>query len=184
MNIAFRQTMTREQFLEWEERQPVKYEFDGQRPVAMTGGTQAHDLIQANLVGLLYARLRGSPRRATAGSLKIAVGKSIRYPDAFIICTPPQPMATIAADPVVVFEILSRSTAVTDRTIKNLEYQSTPSIQRYVMLEQNTVGATVFARAGDAWRGTTQGAGSILALPEAGIDLPLDELYERLTFTA
>jgi hypothetical protein len=38
MNVALRQTMPREQFLEWEERQPVKYEFDGVRPVPMTGG--------------------------------------------------------------------------------------------------------------------------------------------------
>jgi hypothetical protein len=39
MNVAFRQTMTQAQFLEWEERQPAKYEFDGQRPMAMTSGT-------------------------------------------------------------------------------------------------------------------------------------------------
>jgi Uma2 family endonuclease len=184
MDVAFRQTMTREQFLEWEERQPIKYEFDGQRPVAMTGGTNAHDLIQANLVAALHSRLRGLPCRASSGSQKVAVGKSIRYPDAMIICTPIQPAATLADGPVVVFEILCRSTAVTDRTIKNLEYQATPSIQRYVMLEQTAVEATILARTGDEWHSTTQGPGSILTLPEAGIELPLDELYDRLSFAA
>jgi Uma2 family endonuclease len=184
MNVAFRQTMTREQFLEWEERQPAKYEYDGQRPVAMTGRTNAHDLIQANLVGLLYARLRGSPCRASAGSLKVAVGKSIRYPDAMIICTPIQPAATLADGPVVVFEILSRSTTMTDRTIKSLKCQATPSIQRYVMLEQTAVEATFLGRTRDECHSTSQGPGSILTLPEAGIELPLEERYDRLTFPA
>jgi hypothetical protein len=31
--------MTLEAFLGWESRQEIKYEFDGFRPVAMTGGT-------------------------------------------------------------------------------------------------------------------------------------------------
>jgi len=184
MNVALRQIMTREQFLEWEERQPVKYEFDGQRPVAMTGVTNAHAIIQANLVGLLYARLRGTPCRVSGSDLKIAAGQSIRYPDAFILCTPIQMKATIADSPVVVFEIISESTAVTDRTIKTLEYLATPSIQRYVILEQTGIAATVFTRSGAEWRSAAHGPGSILALPEAGTEVPLDETYERLTFTA
>jgi Uma2 family endonuclease len=182
MNVALRQIMTREQFLEWEERQPTKYEFDGQRPVAMTGVTNAHAIIQANLVGLLYARLGGTPCRVIGSDLKIAAGTSIRYPDAFIVCTQILMKATIADSPVVIFEIISESTAVTDRTIKTLEYLATPSIQRYVILEQTGIAATVFTRRGEAWLSTAQGPGSILALPEAGIELPLDDVYERLTF--
>ncbi len=51
-------------------------------------------------------------------------------------------------DPVVVFEILSKSTAVTDRVVKNREYRDTPSVVRYVMLEQVRQAATVFERVG------------------------------------
>ena len=182
MNVALRQIMTREQFLDWEERQPVKYEFDGFRPVAMTGGTQAHDLIQVNLVASLHARLRGSACRIAGSSLKIAVDQSIRYPDAFIVCSPVIANATIAEAPVIVFEILSPSTASTDRITKNLEYQAMPSIQRYVMLEQTAVAATILTRDTPAWRSTIQGPGSILSLPEAGIEVPLDDFYEGLTF--
>ena len=38
MNLALRKPMTLAEFLEWEERQPLRYEFDGVGPVAMTGG--------------------------------------------------------------------------------------------------------------------------------------------------
>jgi hypothetical protein len=36
--------MSLEQFLAWEERQPLRYEFDGFQPVAMTGGTVQLDV--------------------------------------------------------------------------------------------------------------------------------------------
>ena len=42
MNLALRKPMTLAEFLEWEERQPLRYEFDGVGPVAMTGGTYGH----------------------------------------------------------------------------------------------------------------------------------------------
>ena len=46
---ALRRSMTLAEFLEWEERQPLRYEFDGVGPVAMTGGTYGHSSIQGNL---------------------------------------------------------------------------------------------------------------------------------------
>ena len=42
MNLAVRKPMTLAEFLEWEEQQPLRYEFDGVGPVAMTGGTRGH----------------------------------------------------------------------------------------------------------------------------------------------
>ena len=38
MSVALRNPMTLPEFLAWEERQPLRYEFDGGGPVAMTGG--------------------------------------------------------------------------------------------------------------------------------------------------
>ena len=56
-------------------------------------------------------------------------------------------------EPVVVFEVLSESTSRTDRIEKLRDYGATPSIQRYVMLEQNQIAATVFYRDGSRWIG-------------------------------
>jgi hypothetical protein len=36
MNLAVRKPMTAAEFLEWEERQELRYVFDGVEPVAMT----------------------------------------------------------------------------------------------------------------------------------------------------
>jgi Uma2 family endonuclease len=85
-------------------------------------------------------------------------------------------------DPVVVFEIISPSTATTDRIDKNREYRDTPSIQRYVMLEQNRQAATVFDRASGDWIGHLMEGDAVLSMPEIGVDLPLAELYDGVTF--
>ena len=185
MNVAMRPTISVQEFLAWEERQELRYEFDGYRATAMVGGTEAHDIIAMNLAIELGTRLRGSPCRVQGSSLKIEVAGRIRYPDAFVVCTPVNPTGKVITDPIVVFEILSDSTAVIDQTVKNDEYRATASIQRYVMLSQNSMTAIVYERAGGGWVGslvTDQAA--VLAMPEIGVELPLAALYERLDMTS
>ena len=151
MGVALKEPMTLEAFLDWENRQGLKYEFDGFQPVAMVGVTTAHAAIQRNLLGLLFSRLRGHRCQAFGSDLKIQVAGRIRYPDGFIVCSPVAPNATVIDDPVVVFEILSPGTSYTDRIEKNREYRATLSIQRYVILEQSRPAASVYARVGDGW---------------------------------
>lgn len=181
MNVALRQPMGLDRFLAWEERQPLRYEFDGFEPVAMAGGTAAHAAIQSNLAIAIGGRLRGSPCRFYGSDPKIAVAGSIRYPDGFVVCSRPADDATVVTDPVVVFEILSESTANTDLIEKNAEYRAPPSIQRYVILEQTHIAALVFVRAETAWESQVlAGAEAVLELPELGIALPLGELCAGL----
>ena len=83
---------------------------------------------------------------------------------------------------MVIFEVLSPSTAAKDRIVKAREYQATPSVQRYVMLEQERVGATVLVRAQDGWSALILKDGDTLEMPEIGLAIPLVEFYEGLTF--
>ena len=50
------------------------------------------------------------------------------------------------------------------------------------MLEQDRQAATVFARVGDDWVGHVVSGDAVLAMPEIGIELPLAELYEGVSF--
>jgi Uma2 family endonuclease len=182
MSSALRRPMTLEAFLAWEEQQELRYEFDGFQPVAMTGGTIEQGLIQANIIRQVGNRLGGKPCRIFGRHVKIAVAGSIRYPDAFVVCSPIVRGATVVTDPVAVFEVLSPTTATIDHVTKNQEYRDTPSIRRYVMLEQDQQAATVFARAGDDWVGHVMSGDVVLAMPEIGIEVPLAELYEGVDF--
>jgi Uma2 family endonuclease len=178
MSVAVHQIMTSAEFLAWEERQELRYEFDGFEPVATTGGTIAHDRITYRLQRSLDDRLKGKPCRPLGPNVKIIVDGRIRYPDAFVVCQPVEPAATVAGDPVVVFEVLSEGSSETDLIDKNREYRATPSIQRYVVLQQTHKAAIVFVRRSDGWLSEiVSGDDAILDLPEIGIVVPLREVY-------
>ena len=182
MSVALQRPMSLDEFLAWEERQELRWEYDGLAPMAMTGGTAEHSIIERNLIFSLTGRLRGHPCQPYTSNLKIAVAGSIRYPDAFVVCTPLPRGTLVVTEPVVVFEVLSPSTASTDIGAKNEEYRDTPSIQRYVMLAQDRQQATVFARVGDDWVGHIVSGDGVLQMPEIGITVPLTELYEGISF--
>jgi len=185
MNLALRKPMSLAEFLAWEKRQPTRYEFDGVGPVAMTGGTLAHARIQRNLAYVLTGRLRGGRGEFIGSDLKIKTSEDhIRYPDGIVICGRGDNASTIAPNPIVIFEVLSPSTAAEDRIVEAREYQATPSVQRYVMLEQDRVAATAYARVGDAWTHDILVEESVLDLPEIGVALPLADLFAGIVFEA
>jgi Uma2 family endonuclease len=183
MNLAVRKPMTLAEFLTWEERQEQRYEFDGSEPVAMTGGTAGHATVQRNLAIALGGRLRGKPCQFYGSDLKIQVAENhIRYPDGMVVSSHVDRSAKVVPDPIVIFEVLSPGTAAKDRIVKAREYQATPSVQRYVMLEQERVGATVLVRAKDGWSALILKDDDTLEMPEIGLAIPLAEFYEGLTF--
>jgi Uma2 family endonuclease len=185
MNRAVRKAMTVDQFLVWEERQELRYEFDGLQPIAMTGGTAAHAAIQRNLIYALTRRLQDTPCQPYGSELKIRVADRIRYPEAFVVCTPVPPRTKVVTDPVVVFEVVSESSVTTDFVTKNAEYRATASVRRYVVLQQTKAAAAVFSRKGDDWvTDLLAGEDAVLQMPEIGIDIPLSEIYRRVEFEA
>ncbi len=182
MNVAIQRPMTLQEFLCWEEQQELRYEFDGCAPEAMAGGTATHDQIATNLAASLVTRLRGKPCRARGSNLKVEVMGSIRYPDGYVTCTPVIGNSTVAKDPVVIFEVLSKGTARKDRVTKNREYRGTDSVTHYVMLETSQVFATILERQGDQWVSKLAGPGETLRFSSIDIEIPLDELYEYVDF--
>ena len=169
------------EFLAWEESQELRHEFDGVQTVAMTGGTDAHGAILVGITGSLRNHLRSRSCRPYGSDVKIQTPKGIRYPDAFVVCSPRVPTATVVPDPVVIFEILSESTAQIDLIVKAAEYQSMPSVQRYIILRQTHRVAMVYHRKGDGWAfAFVSGEGAMLDMPEIGIAVPLAEIYEDI----
>ena len=98
MNLAVRKPMSLAEFLEWEERQELRYEFDGVEPSAMTGGSLRHAAIQRNLAMAVGSRLRGKPCQFFGSDLKIqAAENSSRYPDGIVLCSDLEPPSRSSA---------------------------------------------------------------------------------------
>ena len=63
--------LTFEQFLEWERGQELKHEFVDGEVIAMAGGTEAHSMIQANLIAATAPKLRGSGCRPLTSDMLV-----------------------------------------------------------------------------------------------------------------
>lgn len=176
--------MTLEAFLDWERRQPVKYEFDGFGPVGMTGVSLAHGDIQRNLIGLLYNHLRGHRCKAYGSDVKVKVDDRVRYPDAFVVCPPIPVGGDVITNPTIIFEVLSPSTAGIDYGAKSREYRHTPSVRRYVILEQDAMAGLVFSRTDGDWTAQPIEGEATLDLPEIGVTLRMADVYEGVVFPA
>ena len=185
MNVALRKPMTRENFLLWAESQEGRYEFDGYQPVAMAPCTNNHGTIADKLNLELALRLAGSQCRSRSpqGGGVATINGKVRAPEATVTCTKIRGQDRLIPDPVIVFEVISESTRRIDQIEKLREYHAVPTIKRYVIIEQVGVAVTVHFRQGDEpWTTLPYGSGDVLDLPEIGIQLPVDLLYQDVDF--
>lgn len=180
---------TLEAYLYWEAQQPIRYELVDGQVYAMVGGTSEHDTICNNLRGELRERMRGKPCRVQGPDLKVKAGTDVRYPDALIDCGPRVPGALFAQEPVAVFEVLSKSTAWIDQTLKLRGYDATPTIRYYVLISQDEQRALFYTRDRDGRLATRdaallEGADAAIELPGFDLILPFAALYEGIEFVA
>ncbi len=168
--------LTLNDFLAWERTQPVRHEFDGTQPVATTGGTIAADRVARRPLRALDSRLK-RPCEAFGENVKVLTPAGhVRYPDVKVACGEFD-LSADYVDPVVVFEVLSPTTELTDRRVKSAEYASIPSVTAYVLLAQDRPAATVLRRASGWEPEDVEGAEAVLDLPEIGVAFRLAELH-------
>ncbi len=187
MNVVLRKPWTQEQFFAWAQAQEARYEFDGFQPVAMTGGSNNASAIGVNLTAALRTGLRGTGCRPLGPDAGVeTTSTAVRYPGALVTCTTFPGDAKTVPGVIVVFEIVGNTPDANrrDRIVKVREYAAVPSIRRYIILESTGVGLTVHERAdpGEAWRTSVLADSDILRMPEIGIEIPIDEIYEDITF--
>lgn len=179
MNAPLRLRLGPEECLRWESTQERKHELVGGEVRAMAGATRAQNEIAGNLLVELRARLRGGPCRPYGSDMKVAIpNRNYRYSDVVIDCARGAPGDLFAAEPTVVFEVLSPSTEFFDESDKLADYQSTLSIRQIVLLSQQRPHARSFVRDGEGWR-ELRHDGEGAEIPLAGFDLtlPLARIY-------
>ncbi len=180
MNVVLRPGWTMQQFLDWEERQPMRYGFDGTNVIDMNGATIRHQLICENLFFSLRQHLQGRRCRAILPT-QVRTSTTVRYPDVGVTCSPQVGSSRQALESVILFEVTSESTETTDLMKKLTEYTNLPSLRQYVVLSQAEICVLSYAKSGDNWILSIRRNGS-LDLPEIGVTVPLADIYDRVTF--
>lgn len=177
-----------EEYLMVESALNIRHEYMDGQIYAMTGGTERHAKIMANINGELRTVFKGkSTCFSYQSELKISVRKGFyTYPDVSVICGEVildtlEPNAV--TNPSVLVEVLSPSTASYDKTTKWLEYQQIATLQDYLIVEQATAGITRYSRQPSGWLiQTYDDLNQRLMLPSVNVELLMADIYYAVTF--
>ncbi len=180
MSTAVASTMSLAEFLEWEARQPQRYEFDRGVVRAMAGGTQAHDQVRLAVAASLLGKLRGKPCRPHLDVRLSCPNGNVRYPDVAVNCAPFAPLSPELTTPVLIVEVLSPSTQATDYITKTEDYSSFESIEVYWLISPDAPRIDVLRRIDGKLKfsETLEGIDSRIVFEPLGIDLAFSEIYE------
>jgi Uma2 family endonuclease len=179
-------------YLQLESAAGKKYEYHDGYIQAMAGGTLNHGLICGNVFGELRSALKAQSRdcRAMTSEIKlyIAAENCFLYPDAMVVCGDIAKAAATenaVTNPVLIVEVLSKTTASYDRGDKFHLYRQIASLQEYVLIEQDKAQAEVYQRQAGLWKITRiTGLEQHLYLHSIGVEIPLANLYEDVEFAA
>jgi Uma2 family endonuclease len=186
MNVV-RKLMTADEFLEWRQDQPGRWELVSGTPVQMMAGAkQVHDQIVVNLILVLGPRLKGSRCRPWTADIaaKIPNG-NVRQPDVTVDCAPVQPQSLASTAPTIVFEVLSPSTRTFDQIRKVDEYKRVPSLRHIVLIDPESPRIVVWSRPDEnaAWADVEMSdLAAAIDLTAIGLTLGLTEIYDEIAF--
>lgn len=172
-----------EEYLEAELLSPIRHEYIGGVVYVMSGSKNVHSLVSTNTTVALGVRLRGSRCRAYNSDTKIRIRHPnhtrFYYPDVSVICHSNPPGDSYQDHPKVIVEVLSDSTRRVDMGEKSQSYFTLPSLEVYILIEPEIPLLIVYRRREHEFeREVIEGRDSILSLPEIGVELPFEEIYD------
>lgn len=182
--------LTVEQYLALDRAAERKSEFLDGEMFAMSGVSFRHDQIQMNFIVGLAPALRGRNCRIFSGEVRVRVSASMyAYPDLSIVCGKVESgdqNQDILLNPIILFEILSPSTANYDRGLKFQRYRTIQSLREYILVDQNQVQIEQYTRQADnKWIFRDyQRLDEDLQMPSIDVSLPLQRIYDGVEFSS
>ncbi len=185
MAIQTKQLMTVADYLAWEERQEFKHEYIDGEIIEMTGGAWKHSRIMINLTLAIGRQLENSNCVLLSSEMRVRVSDTrYVYPDLSAVCgdeSLEDEKELSLLNPVFVAEVTSPSSARRDRVGKLDYYFAVPSIETYLIIDQDRVHAELYTRAADGWRLREYSSrDDVMPLPALNCDLPLAQVYHGL----
>jgi Uma2 family endonuclease len=176
-----------EEYLEGELVSPIKHEYLSGVVYAMAGARNVHNQIAGNALVALGSRLRGKPCRPfnsdTKVRLRLPAGLRFYYPDVQVTCHPNPPDDSFQDRPAVIIEVISESTRRTDEGEKLDAYLALPSLEAYLLVESERATVVVYRRGSVGFeRVVFSGLDAVLPLESIGVELPLADIYDGVTF--
>jgi Uma2 family endonuclease len=183
--LKFKTKTSVEDYLESEKVSPVRHEYFNGDVFAMAGASDNHNRIARNLVNTLSNHLKNSPCEPFFNDIKIRVTPNVYYyPDILVTCEENPESQHFRNNPILIIEIVSKSTERIDRREKVFLYQQIESLQEYVVVDQYQKKVQVHRRQANGGWITYLFNEEVDIVEFSSIDLtiPLPEIYTRVTF--
>lgn len=176
-----------EEYLAFEREAEYKSEYLDGVTYAMTGASLDHVQIVGNIAHELSGQLNARPCRVLSNDIKVRMPDSRKffYPDVTVLCEKPQfhdERTDIILNPLLIIEVLSKSTEAFDRGAKFQAYQSLASLQEYLLVAQDKPAVEQYVRRPDgSWTyRAVIGLESSLPLPSVECTLGLGGVYHQV----
>ncbi|MCC5662845.1 Uma2 family endonuclease [Nostoc sp. CHAB 5784] len=180
---------TPEEYLEIEEKAEYKSEYRDGEIVPMTGGTTNHNKIALNLAASLKIALRRKNYDVYIGDVRLWIPRYRQhtYPDVMVIQGQPiytGTSTTTVMNPMLIAEVLSKSTKNYDQGDKFLYYRSIPEFKEYILIDQYQYHVMQYVKTAESqWLFTEfEHESAILSLQTVDFEIELRDLYEQVNF--
>lgn len=144
---------TPEEYLELEIVCETRNEYRNGEIIPMTGGTPDHNEIAGNLNASLKLALKGQPYRIFIADQRLWIPtiNIYTYPDVMVLQKPIELQIgrkDTVINPVLIAEILSKSTQNYDRSEKFATYRTIPTFKEYLLVDQYRIHVEHYVKTG------------------------------------
>jgi Uma2 family endonuclease len=182
---------TPEEYLALEEKADYKSEYYNGEIFAMAGGSYNHNVIAGNLYAALNQFVESKPCTAFTSDMRLFVEEAelYTYPDVMVVCGRPQfaqNRIDTLTNPIVIVEVLSRSTRGYDRGQKFEFYRTIETFEDYVLIDQDRVHIEYFHKLADGrWiLAVFNTLEATLTIESIDFEIPLSRIYHKVDWSA
>ena len=184
-----KRSYTPEEYLELEEAADYKSEYRDGEIVPMTGGTTNHNKIALNFAANLKFALRGQDYDIYIGDVRLWIPRyrQYTYPDVMVIQGEPiytGTSTTTVMNPLLIVEVLSKSTKNYDLGDKFIYYRSLPEFKEYILIDQTKYHVMQYTKTLEGrWLLTEyESEETIIELSSIEFQINLKEIYKKVNF--
>ena len=188
-SIAAEKYITPEEYLSEERRAKIKSEYIYGEIFAMSGASNAHNLITLDIATELNLQLRGSGCLVYSNDMRVKTEatESYFYPDVVVVCDKPRFEDNVfdtLLNPILIVEVLSPSTESYDRGKKFAHYQKLMSLREYILVSQDRIRVEHQRLVDTLWVGKTfEAPEDVLKFNSIECELSLRDMYTRVSYS-
>jgi Uma2 family endonuclease len=180
---------TPEEYLELENQSEIKHEYLDGEIIEMTGGTTNHNKLALKIAAKLLESLEDQNYEVYMGDVRLWIEEYHRYtyPDVMVVegnSIYQGKSQTTIINPILIVEVLSKSTTNYDQGDKFDAYRSVFSFKEYILIDQSKYYVKQFAKNEQGkWVLTDyRGEEAVLKLESLDFEITLKELYKKVDF--